>query len=218
MRNKILTGLLTAAAFIAATPAAATVQVNFTSSGDIANNNNFKSPELSGLGLDDITTSVTSLVLNEDSFIQFEFLGSESGFSDNFSVGANLLYQENSTGIINQFGAPVMLGGEIFYLAGNITDLLFGSTNGGTSAMVGQSGFGVLLADGTQSGSSTNVFYLAYDDQITGPDDDNHDDIIIRATVRSAVPEPGTWAMMLLGFGTVGFAMRKRARGVLQAA
>jgi hypothetical protein len=28
----------------------------------------------------------------------------------------------------------------------------------------------------------------------------------------SAVPEPGTWAMMLLGFGAVGFAMRNRKR------
>lgn len=28
---------------------------------------------------------------------------------------------------------------------------------------------------------------------------------------NSAVPEPGTWAMMLVGFGAVGFAMRRRA-------
>jgi hypothetical protein len=28
-----------------------------------------------------------------------------------------------------------------------------------------------------------------------------------------AVPEPGTWALMILGFGTVGFAMRRRKAG-----
>ena len=28
--------------------------------------------------------------------------------------------------------------------------------------------------------------------------------------VAEAVPEPATWAMMLLGFGAVGFAMRRR--------
>jgi hypothetical protein len=28
--------------------------------------------------------------------------------------------------------------------------------------------------------------------------------------VEGAIPEPGTWAMMLMGFGAVGFAMRRR--------
>lgn len=28
----------------------------------------------------------------------------------------------------------------------------------------------------------------------------------------TAVPEPGTWAMMLAGFGAVGFAMRRRRK------
>jgi hypothetical protein len=35
-------------------------------------------------------------------------------------------------------------------------------------------------------------------------------------TIRpAAVPEPATWAMMLLGFGAVGFAMRRRRAPVL---
>jgi len=34
-------------------------------------------------------------------------------------------------------------------------------------------------------------------------------------TIRSAVPEPATWAMMLLGFGAVGFAMRRRRAPIL---
>jgi hypothetical protein len=29
-------------------------------------------------------------------------------------------------------------------------------------------------------------------------------------TAAAAVPEPGTWAMMLLGFGAIGFSMRRR--------
>lgn len=35
-------------------------------------------------------------------------------------------------------------------------------------------------------------------------------------TIRqAAVPEPATWAMMLIGFGAVGFAMRRRQKPVL---
>jgi hypothetical protein len=34
-------------------------------------------------------------------------------------------------------------------------------------------------------------------------------------SVSSAVPEPGTWAMMLLGFGGMGVAMRRRRRNVM---
>ena len=36
----------------------------------------------------------------------------------------------------------------------------------------------------------------------------------ITGTIR-AVPEPATWAMMLLGFGGIGFAMRRRRQPVL---
>jgi hypothetical protein len=32
------------------------------------------------------------------------------------------------------------------------------------------------------------------------------------AQVSSAVPEPTTWAMMLVGFGAVGFAMRRKPK------
>ena len=34
------------------------------------------------------------------------------------------------------------------------------------------------------------------------------------AFVTSGVPEPATWAMLLIGFGGIGFAMRRRRAGV----
>jgi len=34
-------------------------------------------------------------------------------------------------------------------------------------------------------------------------------------TIQTAVPEPATWAMMLLGFGAVGFAMRRKRKPAL---
>ena len=38
------------------------------------------------------------------------------------------------------------------------------------------------------------------------------------ASIGAAVPEPATWAMMLLGFGGIGMAMRRKGNGVLSAA
>ena len=35
--------------------------------------------------------------------------------------------------------------------------------------------------------------------------------------VAAAVPEPGTWAMMLIGFGAVGYSMRRRKVAVTYA-
>ncbi len=38
-------------------------------------------------------------------------------------------------------------------------------------------------------------------------------------TIQEALPEPGTWAMMLLGFGAVGFSLRrKRTAAIAQLA
>jgi PEP-CTERM motif len=37
----------------------------------------------------------------------------------------------------------------------------------------------------------------------------------ITVAAVAAVPEPGTWAMMLLGFGGIGFSLRRRTRGLI---
>lgn len=41
---------------------------------------------------------------------------------------------------------------------------------------------------------------------------------IISAQIQAAIPEPGTWAMMLLGFGAIGYSMRRRRKPLLQLA
>ena len=35
---------------------------------------------------------------------------------------------------------------------------------------------------------------------------------LVISQIQGAVPEPATWAMMMLGFGGLGFAMRRRAK------
>jgi hypothetical protein len=40
----------------------------------------------------------------------------------------------------------------------------------------------------------------------------------VTGQIQAAVPEPGTWAMMLLGFGAIGYSMRRRRKPLLQIA
>lgn len=170
-------------------------------------NNDFFA-QLTGLGLADYTTTGALLTLSGPAIITFEFLGSESGFSDTFSVPTAALSYTEMTSYVDNFGSPVLIGSAGF-VGGSLAGLLNFTSSGGAPATAGTDGFGIFLPAGYAGGALT-TFYLGYDDQITGPDD-NHDDMIIRATV-SPVPEPGTWAMMLFGFGMIGFAVRRHRK------
>ena len=77
-------------------------------------------------------------------------------------------------------------------------------------------GFGDLLVSGTDegSGSTHNLilgaydFYNFYSDGTNGTSFGNV--LIGGLTLNESVPEPATWAMMLLGFGAMGLAFRRR--------
>lgn len=58
-----------------------------------------------------------------------------------------------------------------------------------------------IIASGLDSGSSLGLDHLTYDNGVTG-----------------VVPEPATWAMLVLGFGMLGGAIRYRKRAVLSLA
>ena len=210
--RKLVLGLLGAAALSVGTAANSSVIITFTGTNPVPGNNDFQG-DLAGVGLTEYTTTGATLTLTEDSVLTFEFLGSESNFNDTFTAGA-----VSFTEMSNFTPWSVTLLGADLFSAGSLAGLLnFSSTGPGADATVGDDGFGIFLGEGWQSGLMTNVFYLGYDDQITNIDD-NHDDMIIRVTVSPAVPEPATWAMMLMGFGAAGYAMRRRRRPVLAQA
>lgn len=56
-------------------------------------------------------------------------------------------------------------------------------------------------------GLSGNLWLVA-----AGGSDANYDGFKLGQLTVSAVPEPATWAMMIMGFGAVGFAMRNRKK------
>ena len=84
-----------------------------------------------------------------------------------------------------------------------------------TSAMLTGSGgpyaLNPLATGATEFWSRENLFLDAgqYTLTISG---ENSDTGVMEGsiTIEQAVPEPATWAMMLFGFGAIGFAMRRR--------
>ena len=145
----------------------------------------------------------------EDGIVTFEYMGSESGYLDTFTGGSAVL-TETSGGTEGLFD-PGKEPTSSFIPGTDLTNLLQFTSSGGVSAKPGQSGFAVYLPGYQDVGTTytSDVIWLAYDDGGGGPDD-NHDDMIIRATIR-AVPEPATWAMMVAGVAAVGLSMRRRA-------
>jgi hypothetical protein len=67
------------------------------------------------------------------------------------------------------------------------------------------------------SGTSFDKIVFRQTDTVGGYESDNHTVGIYTAqgggTPIGAVPEPATWAMMILGFGLIGTAMRRRRTG-----
>lgn len=180
--------------------------------------NDFQS-QLHSVSLDAFTAGLgTNITLSGPATLTFTYMGSESGFSDNFlatSLTGPIFGQENSSGVDNHWpgggpGGGVALGSGQFAGGSLSPFLLFNSLNiGALPASLGSFGFGVFIPNANTNNYATNVFYIGYDDQATNPDD-NHDDYIVRVNVSSPLPEPATWAMMIVGFGAVGFAMRRR--------
>ncbi|WP_205479130.1 PEPxxWA-CTERM sorting domain-containing protein [Sphingomonas arenae] len=95
--------------------------------------------------------------------------------------------------------------------------------SGGTETWTGQDILNTIpaAANGDRSSMVTNgrlTFTASAGDAITGIRllSSRNSLEIDNIGVVSAVPEPGTWAMMLLGFGAIGFTMRRRqAKGTL---
>lgn len=214
--HKLVYGLLGAAA-LAVGSTAANASIFTVTVGDsvtaIPGNNDFQG-DLLLAGFTQYATTGTTIVLDETSVVTFELLGTESGFDDTFT--ANGVTYTETGGLVNLFGSPLLLGSDTF-LAG-LLSAGFSSDQGGSGG-VNSADFGLFLGPNAMAGDVFNasVLYFGFDDQITG-DDDNHDDLIIRATISPAVPEPATWAMMLLGFGAAGFMLRRRRAPVLAQA
>lgn len=193
--------LIGAAALAAAAPATANLFVIGTGTdiSPVAGNNDFKS-DLEALGLTILRTGGT-LGLSSKANIRVDYFGSESGFTDTFTLGS-LVFSENN----KSWGEQLL--GTVSNVAGGPLAAKFTSDGHGSTHTPGVENFGIFLPTGTTGHYASNVIWIGYDDQINNADD-NHDDFIIRLTA-TAVPEPATWAMMIGGLGLIGAAARRR--------
>lgn len=198
LRSAIL-GSAAAAALLMAGPAlAAAFTVTPGAEFIIPTNNNFKG-DLNAEGLTSYWTTGSTITLNYSQKLKFEFMASESGNTNRFTAGSIPEFTEIDKG----WGATLI--GLQNYSAGAISDWTFNAS--GTPTNIGDDGFGIFVPSGLLSYSS-NVLYLGLDDFINNQDD-NHDDFIIRVTAMP-VPEPASWAMLIMGFGLVGAVARRR--------
>lgn len=226
--KKMILGLATGVAAIAmaASAQAANFTATYGSSISIPSNNNFDTCAgcLNSLGLHDLSSDVTSITVPWAVKVTFEYLGAESRHNNTFNWGG--LTPGNATedggvtggtpGPTNNFGAPVVLGSTIIGAGALPVWFTTDGTGAAADAAIGDAGFGLFLPSGLTSPYSSSVLYFGYDDNIGDSADDNHDDFVIRATL-SSVPEPATWATMMLGFGLVGAAMRRSRKQVASA-
>ena len=150
-----------------------------------------------------------------------EAQGPGLGFVDAFDLNGNFLRRVASAGTLNApWGLTLApsdfgdVGGSL--LVGNFGDGRINAFNPQTGTFLGQllaAGGSALSIDGLwgltigndgNAGSSQRVYFTA------GPDDESHG--LFGVLTASAVPEPSTWATVLLGFGIIGGAMRSAKR------
>lgn len=176
----------------------------------------------------------TSLsTLNGESFLGQLTLGADAALTVNTSGYSNVVLSFDLYTIQSLDGAP---DNDAFKLIANLATLSdynytndghYSSTNPYTPSATGHLNTNFYGPDHTYRlsfnlgtpGASTLIHFIGNSNQ--GPSDEGFgiDNVLLTGNLSTThpVPEPASWALMILGFGSVGAAMRSRRRSFVAA-
>lgn len=185
--TKILYAAVAAAMAVAATPAAAATPIDITYTGNFTGVNGGPFDDLVSL----TGTTTAEDVLDNGNFTFANLVGNFSTVAGPFTVNFT-----NASATFNGSGFNLFADGGLLAVFNFASPISGTGLNATFNAMIGQ-GVAVNVPEFAQYGSV----------QINGGAG------VVR--VSAAVPEPATWALMLIGFGGMGLAMRRK-RGAQQ--
>lgn len=155
------------------------------------------------------TTDANELMLNQGSG-QAELTGAILSGNDTYLLQSGNIFLSNN----DAFNwIEVSFGGVTADTVDFVVTLLGGATESFTGTILDHTANGENKFAFTTDGGITNLFYSFNDGTAT----DIRQVRIIPTEGPNAVPEPATWAMMLLGFGAIGFAARRNRRSAVLA-
>ncbi|NIJ06764.1 hypothetical protein FHS31_000346 [Sphingomonas vulcanisoli] len=129
------------------------------------------------------------------------------GFTSLYNLYGGLTGGSRSFGNLNVSANAISFSGDFFGLLGSVKRFALSSSYVSGAALSGSSTFsGSIASLGLTEGTFN---YSTPSDTITL----NVGSAAVAGGAAS-VPEPATWAMMLMGFGAIGFTLRKRSPGL----
>ena len=212
MKSKLISSLAIATAALVATPASAQLVANGGFEAPVITNpccNTVPPDTLPGWT---VTTGNVNVV--------------NGTFNGTTTPGANLAYEGNQYLDLVGQGGTGGISQALTLTPGDIYNLTFAYSNNGFSPNESTSASASFMIDGLSgtlfhsTATSTNLDWQIFSGNFVATGADTlsftnltggpNEGILLDAVSVAAVPEPATWAMMLLGFGAIGFAMRRR--------